>query len=344
MESAKKPLYGETDMPLLTNEYLNYNPQLPNVLYHYCPTQAFLSIIENKNIWLSDANKTNDKTELVWLFTQIKNVIEQALESYKNIFNSEIISKAKVCADQAIDALLTGKAIYVQNSKNMMICFSEAENLLSQWRAYADNGNGLAIGFDSIYLKQFISSSAQGFTKVIYGEAEILSFLHKGIDTPLKYAIQSAVDENDDIGFFASIAMVILSLFQEGFVFKHESFSEEQEWRIFKKFSATNYSNSDGVDDYGYVEFLDGIFCKKGNYVGDFSRSEIKFRSTGNDIRTYMELGFDKIKDKIIKRIIIGPRCQMKELDLRLLLAKNGYIDEFLSNKIEIIKSAIPYQ
>lgn len=54
----------------------------------------------------------------------------------------------------------------------------------------------------------------------------------------------------------------------------------------------------------------------------------IKFRNTENDIRAYFELGFEKCKQDIFKEIIIGPKCKMADLDIRLLLAKNGYIED----------------
>ena len=34
------------------------------------------------------------------------------------------------------------------------MCFSESEDQLSQWRGYAQNGKGLAIGFDKRILEE----------------------------------------------------------------------------------------------------------------------------------------------------------------------------------------------
>lgn len=120
-------------------------------------------------------------------------------------------------------------------------------------------------------------------------------------------------------------------------------FSEEQEWRLFRKLQSDNYCESDGVDDYGYADFLDGFFIKNDKYLGSFTRSSLKFRCTENDIRTYFELGFEKCKRDIIKEIIIGPKCKLENLDLKLLLAENGYIENVHSNTIKIMKSDCPY-
>ena len=154
-------------MPLLTNEYLNYSPKVPKILYHYCSTHTFLSVIKNSNLWLADASKTNDETELIGLFENISNIIDDILLHYKSIFAEETILQAKICSELVIKNLISGEAPIVKNSKNLLICFSEARDLLSQWRAYSNNGQGLAIGFNSEYLKEFVSSTSYGFTKVI---------------------------------------------------------------------------------------------------------------------------------------------------------------------------------
>ena len=38
-----------------------YDPKVPDILYHYCSVDTMLKILQNYCIWLSDAEKTNDK-------------------------------------------------------------------------------------------------------------------------------------------------------------------------------------------------------------------------------------------------------------------------------------------
>ncbi len=121
-------------------------------------------------------------------------------------------------------------------------------------------------------------------------------------------------------------------------------FSEEKEWRFFRKLQLGNYCDCEGVDVYGYSDMLDGFFIRNNKYLGNFTRSPIKFRDAGgHDIRTYFELGFEKCKQDIFKEIIIGPKCKIADLDLKLLLAKNGYIEDIFSEAIKIRKSQCPY-
>lgn len=335
-------------MPILTNEALNYCPEVPPILYHYCSMQSFLSIIENKNIWLSDASKTNDKTELIWIFDKILQVIDNVLKKHSNELPREAIKETKMTANTLIHNFVENLAPIVQEAKNLLVCFSEEKDLLSQWRAYANNGQGVAIGFDASFLETFASSTSHGFTKVIYDEKDIETFLYYGMENRLVNAIKANIDKNgniiNEIDLKIDIGIIIYAIYQEGFVFKHKSFSEENEWRILKRFTSSNFNDSDGVDDYGYSEMLDGIFRSNDNFTKSFSRSELKFRCVDNDIRTYMELGFDNIKTEFIKEIIIGPKCEVNELDIRLLLAKNGYIEDYKSDKIKIIHSNAPYK
>jgi len=334
-------------MIVLTNEYLNYNPPLPPVLYHYCSTQAFLSIIQNRSIWLSDADKTNDKMELRFIFKEIKKVIDVAINSYSSQYDDEILCYVKETSFKIIENLFNKTAPIVSNGKFFLTCFSEDGDLLSQWRAYANNGKGIAIGFNSNLFAGFANSTSYGFTKIIYNENILCEFLQKAINEPLKWAMDSCIDETtreydkDDLIF--QIAILIQGIWQEGFVYKHGSFSEEREWRIFRRAQSSNFNDDDGVDDYGYADFLEGLFINNEKYLGNFSRSQLKYRYTDNDIRLYYDLCFEKCKKDIIKEIILGPKCEIAELDLKLLLAQNKYIEDVWTDSIKIIKSESPY-
>lgn len=334
-------------MPILTNKYLNYCPELPPVLYHYCSVDTFTSIIQNKSLWLSDAEKTNDYTEMKWLFSKIREVIDQTLEMYKAEFPAELLQKVSCVAYEVSENLVLKKAPIVRYAKCFFTCLSETQDLLSQWRAYGNDGKGIAIGFNTELFRAFLKNTDYTFTKVIYDTNMISDFLHAAIDEELRWAIQSSIDEKkqqfDEMELKINVAMLIYSIWQEGFVYKNHTFFEEREWRLFRKLQSDNYCDSDGVDDYGFAGFLDGFFRANEDNMGDFHRSELKYRSTENDMRIYFELGFEKCKKEIIKEIIIGPKCKINILDMKLLLAQNGYIEDIFSSSINIYKSECPY-
>ena len=39
---------------------------MSDIMYHYCPTSAFLKIVESRTLWLSDFSTTNDRMEGRW--------------------------------------------------------------------------------------------------------------------------------------------------------------------------------------------------------------------------------------------------------------------------------------
>ena len=334
-------------MPLLTNEYLNYYPELPQVLYHYCSVNTFVSVVKNSNLWLSDAEKTNDTTEMKCLFSKINEVIDQALTLYKSDYSRQVLLQAKDFAFRATENLLTKKAHIVKDIKSFLACFSEADDLLSQWRGYGNNGRGMAIGFNAELFRGFVNNSYFTLTKVIYDQEDTLKFLHTAIDEPIKYAIESSIDKEtgqyNEEKLRMSIHLLIFSIWQEGFLYKNEAFREEREWRLFRKLQSYNYSDREGIDDHGFADYLEGFFISNEKNLGGFTRSPLKFRCTDDDMRVYFELGFEKCKKDIIKEIVIGPKCKIEPLDIKLLLAKNGYIEGIFSENIAIKKSKCPY-
>lgn len=109
--------------------------------YYYCSLETFLSILKNRKIYLSDPLKMNDKLEIKWY---LKKLIDKTNDKFKSFFEA---LKLRSGLDFSIDDLLNildskgQRSVYIS-------CFSKKPDLLSQWRAYADDGNGVSIGFD----------------------------------------------------------------------------------------------------------------------------------------------------------------------------------------------------
>ena len=67
--------------------------------------------------------------------------------------------------------------------KTFWFCFSESKDKLSQWRGYAQDGKGIAIGFNKDVLEELnqISKFHTAFGKVIYDNPqEICSEYNRG--------------------------------------------------------------------------------------------------------------------------------------------------------------------
>ena len=94
-----------------------------NIIYHYCSVESFKAIIENKTLWLSSVYNLNDYKEIHWIKDKI----------FKKINNSS--TKDNFIKYKSFENL------YSKQLSNVYIAsFSQGSDLLSQWRAYANDG------------------------------------------------------------------------------------------------------------------------------------------------------------------------------------------------------------
>ena len=111
--------------------------------YHYCSLDIFLNILKNKQIYLSDPLKMNDKLEIRWYLDKL-NEDGHKEDNTDSVFERmRIRSGLEFSFDDLLNSLNSKgqRSIYIS-------CFSQNRDLLSQWRAYANDGKGVSIGFD----------------------------------------------------------------------------------------------------------------------------------------------------------------------------------------------------
>ena len=123
-----------------------------NIIYHYCNVESFSAIIQNKILWLSSVYNLNDYKEIHWIKDKLSNKLKNSINK-----NNFLLYKAF-------------EELYSKQLPNVYIgSFSKGSDLLSQWRAYANDGFGVAIGFNEEYFKKhkFIHAS-----EVLYNEKE----------------------------------------------------------------------------------------------------------------------------------------------------------------------------
>ena len=234
-------------------------------LFHYCSVSSCLNIIENSTIRLSPLSYTNDFLEGRYFY--------------------EIFHEALKCSD--IDEGIANVArvlakTYPEHTEGFAFCLSEEGDLLSQWRAYADNGAGFSIGFDKEILEGIYEDCNFGkkFTELkrVKYEADAVKLLidpiveslsaicreYKGtIFLSKNYDVESAAQgilssPGRDLEVFEAtnhkghsalnaILQALSPLQFEMYQFKIETFREEKEWRLLRyrhkaHFAEINYS------------------------------------------------------------------------------------------------------
>ena len=184
-----------------------------DIVYHYCTLQGFLGIIQNASLWVSDISKSNDGLECIYGRNQIRDRIEQEIKS-----DAEAMYAWKTgygMNDDLFDSMLT----YVA-------CFSEKEDCLSQWRGYADDGKGMAIGFNKKILEQLFQFKRHNlkFAKAIYDKNKQERYIEKLVKENLRKMEVKGVQH---VGLELNTNYKI-----EFSLCKHPSFVEEEEWRL----------------------------------------------------------------------------------------------------------------
>lgn len=315
-------------------------------IYHYCTVGAFLSIIQNKCIRLSDLNKTNDYMEKRWSSKYIEIILKDQLNEYKLSFdlNDRYIYKenSSTYLDYYNNEM---NKILFDNRPILSTCFSEEKDKLSQWRAYGQDGEGLSIGFNYNLIKELKSSKKNMLVeKVIYDEEKQKKRLSELIKSSLTYEMKkvnlnnTSEDKSEFLkkNFNLFCASFINKLENISCVIKNPAFSEEKEIRIIydpQLYNPDKYKNINLKDITKY-------FHDEKN-IGRYKISQIKFNMKKNQIVAFCNIDFSNlIFEGIINEIIIGPKCKITRNDIYYFLLSNGYD----INKIEIDKSNATYR
>ncbi len=313
---------------------------IPDIVYHYCSLDTFMSIIENSNIRLSNIKKSNDPTEITYIISVVKKIIVKYLDDY----NLLVIDDYKLPI-----SLLESKfeVVFNEYAKNFyIICFSEAKDLLSQWIKYANNGTGVAIGFNT---KKFLGLQKEPFTGYIFSEiiyepniikSNIIKFMDREFNN-IKECDNDAVKQNLLID---CIDKIISFIFYYSILYKHSSYFEEKEWRlIYNPFKQMKEIN----DKYKLFD----VFLENDDYKvldSGFERGNMCFIKKGNVISSYFDINFFSIKQDLISEIVLGPKSEieLQDNDLLLFLKINGYDISSIktNNSILLSKSGIPYK
>lgn len=276
-----------------------YKPKENDLIYHYCDSNAFFAICTNRKLWMNDLHSMNDFMELHWGYSIWEQSANTRIEKYGKEFLDEI-----------------DEVIHFSGFQSLLLanCFSTDKDVLSQWRAYADDGKGYVIGFNA---KELLGLPIRAL-QVLYDKEQQIKEATATIDA----LYQLKQEDSNEFKTFCNVFGYDLS------AFKNPAFIEEKEIRLihlldFKK------SND-------FMKLVD----KGGIYFGeDRKGEEIKFRIKQDIPTPYIELDFSN-NNKInpIKEVVIGPKNEVMKTAIRIFLETIGI------EKVEINKSNASYR
>jgi len=293
-------------------------------LYHYTTDEGLKGIFDNRTLWLGHYSTFNDPLELQYG----KNLVQEILEAKIEEFGQAPLGQFYESISQTISGF--GKTL----QHAYITCFCESGNLLSQWRAYSDNGGGYCVGFDfssGVQIKPKSIDIDEGnspiLRKVIYKRERQIRFVEAVLNEAENSLekILGNVDRNNAGLLAAKIGGDIVNLLVDIILsYKHPAFEEEQEWRMIRtkldshEPDKLNFRSSDG----GLVPYLkNNIYSEQEeNFVFPVSsiqlgpsleaeRNEIAIQLFLNHVRTTNDSEEIKIPEEIE---IKGPNFDLR--------------------------------
>lgn len=282
-----------------------YKPKRNELIYHYCSAETFNAICTNKCIRLCDIFTMNDFMEMHWGYSIWEKVANDLIEELGFEF---------------IDSI--DKIIHISGTKCLVLasCFSLDGDVLSQWRAYSNDGNGYCIGFNA---KDLLNLNIKAL-RVEYNEKKQIREL-KAVIKAL-YEVEQNLPEVERFGqdFFETCANIAFDLA----AFKNPAFGEEKEVRLI------HLLNFEESNDYLKLIDVGGTAFGK-----DAHPLEVKFLMSQNMPKAYIDINFTNENTlNPIKKVIIGPK------NMVLNSAISVYLETLNIGNVQVERSNSSYR
>jgi hypothetical protein len=246
----------------------------PELIYHYTDDNGFRGILDSGSLWCTDVAYLNDPSE-------IKYGVSLATE----LLAAEVAGAS--LAEQLFARDFRHYERQAQEAAHSFVCsFSIKDNDLEQWRAYANNGRGYALGFDGRSLETlFTRTDGQPILehmtfRVSYDETKLKDICRQLIRAvlPLVTAPADMGLSNETVEAYMRDLRISLALyvFRTALFFKHPAYCNEREYRFMQ------------------IHRLD-------------RPPPVEFRSRPNMLLRYRKIDWKATTPDSLKDIVIGP-------------------------------------
>ncbi len=312
-ESAEK-------LNLKLKEYLDKNQAAPKTpLCHYTTFSGLTSILQDKNLWLTDHKFLNDPSEIehgkLIILNHIKNHIpnNKQLSRFMIFFFNDIITRGY---------------------KTFITSFCKEGDYLPAWRYYGNDGAGFSIGFKKEYFtpnQNAEKRSAAMLFEVEYEEnsssqvKEIFEIADSELSTWTTFNMPEIEPFLDAL--MATLLTIIPSI-------KHPDYRAEQEWRLC--IPRIYFENENRWRPYDLP--IEDLIIDKAD-----STKIPPFLKTFKP--SVPRLASNRFCYSDIQTICVGPRLDFitAKISIEKILLDGGISESELRN-ISILKSTRPYQ
>lgn len=203
-------------------------PRAP--LYHYTTLEGLRGIVNSGTMWASDLGFLNDPEEITYGATVIHDQVTRRLEN-----SADPVTKG-ACKSILEAARFRRDSWKGPYSRCFSFSLSEADDVLSQWRGYAPNQDGVSIGFLSEALASRAEAQWFKFIKCRYELKEQQAIVDQLVDRIVAEArvasdgasyLTEGHSEASAWNEWSIPGVMVLTA-----TFKRQSFAEEHEWRV----------------------------------------------------------------------------------------------------------------
>jgi Protein of unknown function (DUF2971) len=273
-----------------------------DTLYHYCSTEAFVSIVRSRSLRLSSLRLSNDTMEGRLVNATIMRL---AMRDDLDAAARESLQESLAFMERFFDGL--------------GFCLSEDGDLLSQWRGYADDARGVSIGFARPYLSSLADSSrGQSQSGFALYEVEYDPSEHEALVEPTYRELRKlmdagafkmrgswslldtrtpeevAADDKTIEQVHNALFRKVLGLFPRLYELKASAFREEREWRLVSIFT-------------------------------DTTSDECEFRAAKGRVIPYRTFSLESLSTAPIVEVVVGPRHETPPDVVKSLLRQAGF-------------------
>ena len=117
------------------------DPAEREILYHYTDAGGFAGIVQNRKLWATDIRFLNDPLELKYAWEALLTALEAAKTDKPEYSEAYDAALQAISMTNAIDPEAIEDRLFSTS-------FSADGDDFGQWRAYADDAKGMALGFD----------------------------------------------------------------------------------------------------------------------------------------------------------------------------------------------------
>jgi DUF2971 family protein len=270
------------DLDLFWRDY-DSAVNVPMRLCHYTDLPALASIVDKSEMWCSNVAFSNDPSEVAHGQKLIVSVVEEVLPpSYS-----------------------TTLVFTIKQFDYFAIALSIEPDSLPQWRAYCDNGRGVALAFDTHLLAKV--------TGLELGRVEYDAQTQEALVREVVELYRQHIEvQGGGVGaqFVVGAEPYALALLRLAGIFKNPAYATEQEYRLFK------------------------IVPK----VPAYHDRKVEFRPTRSAIVPYFPVSIKYEESVPLSAVIVGP-CLDFELiapTLRLFLQSRGCRAEVRASEVKM--------